>query len=77
MHPNENFVDLNYQVQVQTKKSNTVEELRETHRMRYLFRPEMELFLEGAGMKIIEATEWMSGREPGFDTWGVCFVVRG
>ena len=54
-----------------------MEELRETHHMRYLFRPELELLLAEAEMRVIEAAEWMTGRPAGFDTWGVCFVVRG
>jgi hypothetical protein len=43
--------------------------------MRYLFRPEIELLLGEAGMSIRAAAEWMTGREPGYDTWGVCFVA--
>ena len=77
MHANDNLVDSNYHVLVRDKATGTVEELRETHQMRYLFRPEIELLLEETGMQIIEASEWMTDRPPGFDTWGVCFVVRG
>lgn len=77
MHPNENLVDVNYHVVVRDRKGATVEEIRETHRMRYLFRPELELLLGEAGLRIIGASEWMSDRQPGFDTWGACFVVRG
>jgi SAM-dependent methyltransferase len=77
MHPNQNLVDVNYHVFVKEKASGKVEELKETHRMRYLFLPEIDLLLRKTGMEIIESSEWMTGREPGFDTWGVCFVVRG
>jgi hypothetical protein len=59
------------------KITSAVEEVKETHRMRYLFRPEIEFFVQKAGMSIVEAAEWMTGREPGFDTWGVCYVVKG
>ena len=76
MHPNENVVDVNYHVFVRDKANGEVEELKETHRMRYLFSPEIDLFLKGAGMKVVEASEWMTAKAPGFDTWGVCFVVR-
>ncbi|RPI35990.1 MAG: class I SAM-dependent methyltransferase [Nitrospiraceae bacterium] len=77
MHPNENVVDVNYHVFVRDKASGEVAELKETHRMRYLFRPEIEVLLRETGMSIISASEWMSGRKPGFDTWGVCLVVKG
>jgi SAM-dependent methyltransferase len=77
MHPNENVVDVNYHVFVREKASGEVAELKETHRMRYLFLPEIELLLRETGMSILSASEWMSERQPGFDTWGVCFVAKG
>lgn len=77
MHPSENVVDSNYQVLVRDKESGSVEELRETHRMRYLFQPEIDLLLRETGMEVLVAAEWMTDRRPGFDTWGVCFVVKG
>jgi hypothetical protein len=45
--------------------------------MRYLFRPEIDLLLAASGLALEHAAEWMTDREPGFETWGVCFVVRG
>lgn len=77
MHPNGNIVELNYHVMARENKSGEVEEVRETHRMRYLFRPEVEYLVKNSGMSVIEASEWMTGRDTGFDTWGVCFVVQG
>ncbi|KAB8330534.1 class I SAM-dependent methyltransferase [Scytonema tolypothrichoides VB-61278] len=77
VHPNENLVDVNYQVFIEDKNSNAVNELRETHRMRYLFKPEIELMLQEFQMRILESQEWMTNREPGFDTWGVYFVICG
>jgi SAM-dependent methyltransferase len=76
MHPDENIVDVNYQVSIRNKSDGSVEELRETHRMRYLFTPEVVCFLSQHGLKLLDSFEWMSGREPGFDTWGVCFVAQ-
>ena len=76
MHENDNVVEVHYQVVIRDKATGSVDELRESHRMRYLFRPELEFFLREAGMSIVEASEWITGREPGFDTWGVCFVAQ-
>lgn len=76
MQPDGNLVEVNYQVFVRDKAGCGVEELNETHRMRYLFRPEIELFATAAGMSIIASSEWMTGGIPGFDTWGVCYVVK-
>jgi SAM-dependent methyltransferase len=77
MHPNQNWVDVNYQVFIKDKNTGAVEELQETHRMRYLFKPEIELLFTDLQLEPIECREWMSNREPGFDTWGVYFVGRG
>jgi SAM-dependent methyltransferase len=76
MHPNDNRVDLHYEVLVRDKASGEIEEVKEIHRMRYLFRPELELLLEEAGLVLVEASEWMTGRPLGFDTWGGCFIAQ-
>jgi len=77
MRPNENAVDVNYTLWVKNRAADTLEIVRETHRMRYLFRPEIDSLAEQAGLQILEAREWMTGREPGLDTWGVYFVAQG
>ncbi len=75
MHPNQNWVDVNYQVFIRDKADQSVEELQETHRLRYLFQPEIELLLDQSGLKILAAQDWMSDQPMGFNTWQVCFVV--
>lgn len=77
MYPNQNMVDVNYHVFLKEKSSGNIEEIKETHRMRYLFDQEVDIFSAEANLKILENMEWMSGKRPGFDTWGVCFVLRG
>jgi len=77
MRPNENAVDVNYTVWIKNRATDTLEIVKETHRMRYLFRPEIESLTEQAGLRILEAREWMTGREPGLETWSVYFVVQG
>jgi SAM-dependent methyltransferase len=74
MHPNENLVDVNYQVFIREKSRGQFEMVQESHRMRYLFKPEIEWLLADSGFKLVECFEWMTGRPPGSDTWGVCFV---
>ena len=68
------MVDVNYQVLIKDKKSSIVEEIRESHQMRYLFKPEIELILNQFQMEVTDYREWMTNSEPGFDTWGVYFV---
>lgn len=72
MLPNNNAVIVNYQMFV--KDDRNLKEIKETHKMRYLFKPEIELLLKNTGMKLIHDEEWITGRNPGFDTWNVCFI---
>ena len=76
MYPNENLVDVNYQVFIRDKSSDAVEELQETHRMRYLFKPEVQLLLQESKMQIVACREWMSDKEASWNTWGVYFIGR-
>ncbi|MDZ7960050.1 MAG: class I SAM-dependent methyltransferase [Aulosira sp. DedQUE10] len=75
IYPNENLVDVNYQIFIQDKSSDAVEEIRETHQMRYLFKPELELLLNNTGLKIIDQMEWMTRKPLDLNTWGSVFIV--
>jgi len=76
LHPNLDCVDVRYQLFVKDLRSRQVEEIQETHRMRYLFRPELDLLAEDAGLRIESGGAWMSERELDFSTWYACFVVK-
>lgn len=76
-YPNENCVDVNYQVFVRNRQDGVVEELHETHRMRYLFKPELEAYLKQNNLRLIQHCEWMTNLELSFNTWGACFIARG
>ena len=74
--PNENIVNVNYTVIVKNKQTGAVEEIKETHRMRYLFRPEIEYLLGQAGFVIEKSEEWVTANDLGLKTWGACFAAR-
>jgi len=76
MHPNDNIVDVNYHVYVRDLVTGAVEEIRESHRMRYLFMPELALLAASAGLEITSAEAWLTGGLPDFSTWNVCFVCK-
>lgn len=71
----ENCVDVNYRVQITDKHSGAVQELRETHTMRYLFSPEVELLLAGAGLSLKHSAEFMTNKPLGLDTWTAVFIA--
>ena len=76
MYPNDNYVDVHYQLFIKHKASGTVEELHECHRMRYLFAPEIASLLAQEDLVLLHCEEWMTGRPLGFDTWSTCFIAR-
>jgi SAM-dependent methyltransferase len=73
---NQNLVDVRFNVAVRRLDTGQTEEFSETHVMRYLFLPETAHFLEAAGLTPLGFGEWLTGREPGEDTWGVFGLAR-
>ena len=63
MHVNENIVDVNFEVLIEDKETHVVERIKEIHRMRYLFLPELEYFSKISDGKLIGAYGW-----PGFES---------
>ena len=71
-----NYVDVNYDIFIKNKKTDSINEIKETHRMRYFFLPELEEYMNKCNLKIISTEEWLTGRKLGHDTWGVCIVAK-
>lgn len=73
---NANLVDVNYDVFIEDKSSNIIEQLSEKHRMRYFFLPELKLY-HGSSWKEIVSEEWLSGDSLSEDSWaGVQLLSR-
>ena len=76
MHENENVVDVNYDVFVIDKASGTTKEIRETHNMRYFFRPEIELLLAEADFELIDCLDCRTLEKTDFSSWTSFFIAR-
>jgi len=74
--PEQNSVVCKYTVFVEEKATQAIAKIEESHRMRYLFTPEVQGFFSGAGMDMVACGEWMTDREPGQDTFSVYFAGR-
>ncbi len=74
-HATRNTVDVNFHVTIENKQTGVVDELRETHSMRYLFSPEVELLLEACGLTLKDSVEFLTNKPLGFDTWSAVFVA--
>ena len=73
---NKNIVDVNYEVIIEQKSSEKITRINETHPMRHFSFPEIQLLASFCGFEIVEAEEWMTGKKPTENTWGVCFILR-
>jgi len=59
MHYNKNIVDVNFEVIIQDKKTNITNKIFETHKMRYLFLPEILFLAKKSELKIMDSYKWL------------------
>jgi hypothetical protein len=76
VYPNENTVDVNYTIFIKNKINSTVNEMKETHRMRYLFLPEMQQFLNLTGLSIVSEKTWIDGGTLMLNNWNGCIIAQ-
>jgi SAM-dependent methyltransferase len=74
--PDIDIVDVHFNVTVREKASGIQEQFHELHRMRYLFSPEVDYFLQQSGLTLEATEEWLSGGKPDTGTWNVCYIAR-
>lgn len=74
--PRENIIDVNYQVWVETLATGQINQLRETHTMRYFFEPELDLMLRDAGFRLAAIHGWLDHAPPSADTWSAVIVAE-
>jgi SAM-dependent methyltransferase len=76
MIENSNIVSIDYQMFIKNKLNGNLEIIKERHRLRYLFKPEVAYLLNESGFELLEAAEWMTGKKMGFNSWYVYFVAK-
>lgn len=77
LRPNENQVAVNYHVFIKDKSTSAYTELTESHPMRYLFLPEMNLMLQQAGLTNLASGAWGGPAPLSKSTWyGWLVAVR-
>lgn len=74
--PNENRIDVQYTVFARDLKTSAFQTFSETHPMRHFSLPELNVLAELNSFEILTAEEFLTGNEPGLDTWGVCLILR-
>jgi SAM-dependent methyltransferase len=75
MHVNENVVDVNYTAFIEVKDAAKIQQLQETHRMRYLFLPELERIIKECGLQLLASQAWMSDCPMNCEQWAGFIVA--
>jgi SAM-dependent methyltransferase len=77
MQERENVVEVNYTVSIELKATKMIERVNETHRMRYLFLPELSCFADTARWSDSKDFGWMKFQELHQDDWaGLFFATK-
>lgn len=76
LHVNHNRVDVHFDVTIRAREDGRVQQLTELHPMRYLFLPEIDLLLQGAGLRRVAARAWLQDAEPDDRSWYACVVAE-
>lgn len=73
---NENLVQVDFDLDLFNKQTHQTTAIRESHRMRYLFLPEIQQFTRDAGLEFLGAYQWLTDEAPGLDSWSVACLAR-
>lgn len=76
MYDKENVVDVCYEVFVIDKESGYTKVINEVHKMRYFFRPELELLLQEAGFELLDNLDCQTLGETNYSSWTSYFIAR-
>lgn len=76
MHDKENVVDVNYEVLIINKRSSKVQTINEVHKMRYFFRPELELLLKETGFELLDNCDCRTLDETDYNSWTSYFIAK-
>ncbi|MFX0152434.1 MAG: class I SAM-dependent DNA methyltransferase [Candidatus Hodarchaeota archaeon] len=76
MYANENVVKVIYHFFILDTQNKIMEEFEESHFMRYLFKPELEMLLNKTGFTLLRTTEFLTDKELDYTTWSACFIAK-
>jgi len=76
MHPDENVVDVNYDISIKDIDSKKIIKKKELHKVRYFFDTELDMICKQVGFVIKQKYEWMSDKNPDFNSWNVVWIVK-
>lgn len=75
LHPNDNRVDVNFDVTITARAGGAMQQVQELHAMRYLFLPEIDQLGATTGFERRAARAWMSEAPPDDRSWYASVVL--
>ena len=76
LHPNENAVDVNYEIYIMDKKNNQITKFSEIHKMRYLFKTELVWLASQYGFTFESMFSFHSFNTSKLHDWNVIYILR-
>ena len=70
-----NIVNVNYTILINEHGTLLVTEIKESHKMRYIFKAEIELMITNK-FKILNLFEWLKHDEPTINSWNAVFILQ-
>lgn len=76
IYPNENAVDVYYDIIVTEKNTGASTTIKEIHTMRYYFKLELMEYLQECGLELLECVDCDTLGEATFDSWTIYCVCK-
>ena len=70
------IVNVNYEVNLKSNKSDFHDVYFEKHSMRYLFLNEIDFFAEKHGFDVLKHSSWMNFCDPSLEDWNAFTILR-
>lgn len=69
-------VTIDYTLFAKDSAESHYQKFKEQHKMRFLFKSEVELLCEHFDCQLLDCFEWLTKAPLSEDTWGACFVIK-
>lgn len=73
---NSNIIDVQFSIIAKDLISEEITDIFESHPMRHFSTPEIGLLAKLTGFELLKAEEFLSGKNPSQNSWGVCYMLK-
>ena len=76
IHFNHSIVDVNYDIKIKENNGKLIDQVKELHEMRYLFKNEIDFAARLTGLELIESGEWLTANSLSEDCWTAYSILK-